>query len=85
MALLTRACVLLISGLNLIWALIMGGHYGSAREDTETNTAASLLWASGLKVITRYQLQLKAGMPVDGTQNYLILEKHNEIHHKTMT
>lgn len=43
------------------------GHCGSALEDIETNTAVSLLWTSRLKVITCYQLQLKAGMLVDGT------------------
>ena len=42
-------------------------HYGSTLEDTEMDMALSLPWTSRLKVITSYQLQLKAGMHVDGT------------------
>lgn len=43
------------------------GHYGSTLKEIETDMAASLPWTSWLKVITFYQLQLKAGMLVDGT------------------
>lgn len=43
------------------------GHYGSALEEIETDTAISLPWTSRLKVITCYQVQLEVGMLVDGT------------------
>lgn len=42
-------------------------HYGSTLEEIETDTAVSLPWTNRLKVITCYQLQLKAGVLVEGS------------------